>query len=113
MKTEIQVERDQKIRIAKWGANKLFGDPDKRKNELSDEELIVLFDKVWKNSLNAAIDKAKECNSDEAYSRITEKEKLFFSFAQKHRQFRLQNQNIEFIAQLLPVAKNIYELTQL
>lgn len=109
----IKIEDQHKIRIAKWGANKLFGDPDKRKNEMSDEQLIKLFDSVWDGILKSAVISADNCDSNEAYERISVKERNFFDFGQEHRQFRLKDLNVEFIAQLESLPDSEQSLTQL
>jgi hypothetical protein len=109
----IKVEDQHKIRIAKWGANKLFGDPDKRKNEMNDEQLIKLFDRVWNVTLEHAVLSADVCDANEAYERISAKERNFFDFEQEHRQFRLKDLNVEFIAQLESLADDEQSLTQL
>lgn len=109
----IKIEDEQKIRIAKWGANKLFGDPDKRKLEMSNDDLVKLFDKVWEQTLQRAVTTADTCNSQEAFARLSDREKSYFDFDQKHRQFRLKDHNIEFIVQLRATSEDNPELTQL
>ena len=108
----IKVEEQQKIRFSKWGANKLFGDPDKRK-EMSDEELMKLFDRVWTSTLENSITRATVCDPKDAYQRLNEKEKQFFDFEEEHRQFRIQEHNLEYVAQLARLDNNGYSLTQL
>lgn len=102
----------KKVRIAKLGANKLFGDPDKRK-EMIDNELINLFNEVWTGTLVSNITRAAKCDPNDAYKRLTEREKKFFAFEQEHRQFRLQDFNLEYVVQLEYLAHNEYSLTQL
>lgn len=102
----ITVENESRIRFAKWRANKLFGDPDQRQNEMRDEELLRLFNRVWEKTLEGAIGTAAKWDSRVAYTRISDKEKHYFDFDQEHRQFRLKDQSIEFIAQLKPLNVN-------
>jgi hypothetical protein len=109
---KIEVEDTTKARLAKWGPNKLFGDPDERK-ALPEPDLERLFDRVWQHELRHAVEEAEPCDPDDALSRLTEREREFFDRDQEHRQFRLPEKNIEFVAQLRPVADGTVELTQL
>jgi len=96
----IIVEEREKINIAKWGANKLFGDPDKRRKEMTDQELITLFDSVWEDRLRRAIVTASKCQSTEAIERLTPSQRNYFDHKNEHRQFRLNDLNVEFVVQL-------------
>ena len=111
----IQVEDEQKVLLAKFGANKLFGDdPDKRQKEMNKDDLIKLFDQIWDSTLKRSVITAEVCDAKEAYDRLsTQEQKKYFDFKQQHRQFRLKDLNIEFIAQLNSISHANWTLTQL
>lgn len=111
----IRVEDEQKVVLAKYGANKLFGDdPDKRQKEMSKDDLTKLFDQVWDNTLKRVVMTAEVCDAKEAYDRLsTQEQKKYFDLKQQHRQFRLKDLSIEFIAQLNSISPDNWTLTQL
>ena len=110
----IQVDNSVKIRLAKWGPNKLFGDEvDARQKTMGPDKLISLFDNVWESVLKVAVETAEIVNAADARERLNDNEKRFFDFNQDHREFRLPDKNIEFIAQIRPIPNDDRELTQL
>ncbi|MDB5339504.1 MAG: hypothetical protein JWN70_5123 [Planctomycetaceae bacterium] len=113
----IEVSEDVKRNLARFGPNKLFGDDVDERKKLTDEQEIALFDRVWKAKLEAAIQSAERCDSDEAKQRLTFSQQQYFRASQEHRSFRMQQLNAEFVVQLLPSEgnnfKDTYELTQL
>ena len=107
----IEVDSQDKIRIAKSGANKLFEvDYDVRQN-MSDQQLIELFDQVWQRGLERRVLKAEVIPSDEVNRRLLDKYHNFVDFDQQHRSFRYAK--AEFIVQLQPSENAQCKLTQL
>jgi hypothetical protein len=107
----IVVEDQDKIRLAKFGANKLFErDFDTRKT-MSDQALIKLFDQVWKNTIERLVRRAEVCEYEEVCRRLLDKYQDFIDRQQEHRTFR--HRKAEFIAQLQPQDNNHYKLTQI
>ncbi|MGL4498023.1 MAG: hypothetical protein ACRCU2_03085 [Planktothrix sp.] len=109
---EILVQDDDKIRMTKFGANKLFDVDYDTRQKMSEEELISLFDKVWlKHQVKALVTKGSVCNPEEAARRLDKRYHSFIDPSQNHRSFRYRQ--AEFIAQLLPITKGHYNLTQI
>ena len=111
----IQIDDDVKVRIAKYGPNKLFGGYRERQ-EMSDEELTKRFDEAWKKGLGTAINRAKpsQASKESLEIQLTPRESQFFDDAQEHRQFTLDNEGLRFLAQLKVVDNKIQRtLTQL
>lgn len=105
----ILVEDTAKIRIAKAGPNKLFGDYDKRQS-MKDPELTSIFDRRWNSDLQPAIESAQVCAAEEAKRRLADNQIKYFDPDQEHRTFRLQE--MELVAQVQQ-AKGKSLLTQL
>jgi hypothetical protein len=113
----IQVEEPYKVIFARvLGPNKLFegyANVDQRKR-MSDQELAAIFDRVWESRLKEAVSRADVYeSSQQAYERLPERYRQYFEFDQEHRYFRLQDLNIDFIAQLKKSDENGWKLTQL
>jgi len=94
-----------KTRLAQYGSNELFGDFNLR-SDMRQDELVQLFDKIWESKLQGGINEAAVCDSSKAYLRLTDREKKFFDHNQEHRQFRLQEEGLEFIAQIRRTSTN-------
>ena len=110
----IQINGSQlKAYLAKWGPNKLFGNNvDEREKEMSPEQLLELFDRVWEQTLKEAVAKARTCTYDRALEKLgSDRRRKRLEQDQEHREFRIQN--LEFIAQLRKLQRNDYELTEL
>lgn len=100
-----------KVRLAKWGSSKIFGDFQKRQ-AMDSKKLVKLFDEVWEEKLKNAISQSTPSDAKLSYSKLTHREKLFFEFEnQQHRRFEIDE--LEFIAQLKPLNEDDFELTQL
>lgn len=106
----ICVERETKIRVSKSGPVRTFGDYDKR-NRMTEEELVTVFDKAWAGGLEAAVAKSLPCEYEVAHARLKERQQEWLRSNEEQRQFRFQE--MEFIAQLRSVGKLGRELTQL
>lgn len=107
----IEISDYDKIRIAKSGANKLFGaDYDIRKN-MDEIELIALFDKVWANRLEYLVLGAEVIARDEVTRRLLDKYHTYVDPKQEHRSFH--HLKAEFIVQLEPLGEDRYKFTQL
>lgn len=107
----IEVNDQEKVRIARSGANKLFGvDYDIRKN-MGEKELLNLFDKVWSNRLEHLIVGAEVISRDEVNRRLLDKYHTYVDPDQEHRSFHYLK--AEFIAQLELVGDARCKLTQL
>jgi hypothetical protein len=107
----IEVDSQDKIRMAKSGANKLFGvDYDVRKN-MDSQQLVELFDRVWIGGLKLMVSNAGVIPSEEVTRRLLDKYHTFVDSSQEHRSFHYSK--AEFIAQLQPCENNQYKLTQL
>ncbi|HZZ81663.1 MAG TPA: hypothetical protein VFE62_24390 [Gemmataceae bacterium] len=107
----IIVERETKIRTAKSGPVRTFGDYDKRR-DMNDEQLVALFDRAWRAGLeHAIVHLSLPCDYNVASARLKERQREFLHSDEEHRQFRYQE--MEFIVQLRPAEKTSKELTQL
>ncbi len=107
----ISVQQDTKVRTAKSGPVRTFGDYDKRK-AMDDQQLIALFDRAWSAGLEHAVTHdSLPCDYEVARARLKDRQREFLYRDQEHRQFRYQE--MEFIAQLKPTGKVGKELTQL
>lgn len=105
----IFIEDPAKIRIAKAGPNKLFGDYDKRQS-MEAAELTSVFDRRWNSDLKLAVEGAEICDAQEAKRRLADSQITYFDPTQEHRTFRLQG--MELVAQVQQ-AKGKSLLTQL
>ncbi len=106
----IEVRRETKVRVARIGPQRTFGDYESRQKQ-SDEEVVSLFDHQWDIGLRSAVERAHDCECEVARSRLQEKHLTYIDSDQEQKQFRFQN--MEFIAQLKELRENEYELTQL
>ena len=107
---QITVQMDTKIRIAKSGPVRTFGDYDKRK-QMNGEELVALFDHAWATGLEGAMSRSLPCDFEVARARLKGRQQEFLDADEEQRQFR--HQEMEFIAQLRPSGAVGKELTQL
>lgn len=107
----VTVEEQDKIRMTRIGANKLFEvDRDIRK-KMTYRELIELFDKIWWNGLKSEIVNAKVISPEEVRRPLLNVNKPFLDSGQEHRSFYHLGE--EFIAQLKQVENSDYKLNQL
>lgn len=108
---QITVQRDTKIRIAKSGPVRTFGDYDKRQ-QMNGEQLVEVFDHAWAGSLESAIlDHSLPCDFEVAQVRLRGRQQQFLDIKQEQRQFR--HQDMEFLVQWTPSEEGGKELTQL
>jgi len=108
---QIVVQNDTKIRIAKSGPVRTFGDYDKRKH-MSDEQLVEVFDRAWATGLEQAVSsRSLPCEFEVARARLKGRQQEFLNINQEQRQFR--HQEMEFIVQLTSSGEGAQELTQL
>ncbi|MCU0544728.1 MAG: hypothetical protein MUE44_21595 [Oscillatoriaceae cyanobacterium Prado104] len=107
----IEIDDKDKIRIAKFGANKLFEEDYNKRQKMNARQLIDLFDRVWSNGLERMVKTAEVIPSEEATRRLKNIYHDFVDAAQEHRSF--YHLKAEFIAQLQPSKNNQYKLTQL
>ena len=107
---QIVVDREEKIRIAKFGANKIFKVEFAARQRMSDEELVEVFDKTWQNGLHQWISAAEVIEPDEVSRRLLDQHQPFIDINEEHRTFR--RNNAEYISQLQPLAQDTYKLTQ-
>lgn len=110
---KIIVSENTKQLLAKLGPNKLFGDDVDQRKKLSNIDAELLFDRVWKNTLEHEVRAGDQCDSNDAKSRLTPTQQQYFDSTQEHRSFRMQALNAEFIAQLYCHSIDEYEMTQL
>ena len=68
---KITVSEEIKQMLAKFGANKLFGDDVDERRKLDRTEAIALFDRVWHSTLEREVRSADKCNADDAKPRLT------------------------------------------
>jgi len=114
-KMEIQIDNDTKVRIAKYGPNRLFGDY-KERQILEEKALTQRFDEVWRKQLGAAINQAtpSQANKKSLKMQLTPAESQYFDDSQEHYQFTLGNEGLRFLAQLrVKKDKSQRTLTQL
>lgn len=104
--------RPQKIRLARYAYNPVFGeDVDVREN-MSDADALARFEDVWMSGLAEMVVQTKPSDSsDEALKILSDKEKEFFKRDQQHRVFRYKGGL--FVAQLLKSNNDKPEVTQL
>lgn len=108
----IYTNRPQKIRLARYAYNPVFGeDVDVREN-MSDADALARFEAVWTAGLAEKVTQTKPSDSpDEAFKILSDKEKEFFKRDQQHRVFR--HKGGLFVAQLLRSSDARLEVTQL
>lgn len=108
---QITVQNDTKIRIAKSGPVRTFGDYDKRK-QMTDEQLVEVFDHAWAAGLERAVSsRSLPCDFEVARARLKGRQQEFLDINQEQRQFR--HQEMEFIIQLTPSEEGGKVVTQL
>ena len=107
---QITVQNDTKIRIAKSGPVRTFGDYDKRK-QMTDEQLVEVCDHAWAAGLENAVARSLPCEFEVARARLKGRQQEFLNIHQEQRQFRYQE--MEFIVQMTPSEEGSSELTQL
>lgn len=71
---------------------------------MDQDQLIKLFDEVWADKLCDAINQAKDYDVKEAFGLLSISERAFFDFNQKHRKVYLQDEGLDFIAQIRTIA---------
>ncbi|MBN1590913.1 MAG: hypothetical protein JW888_15475, partial [Pirellulales bacterium] len=81
------VQNDTKIRIAKSGPVRTFGDYDKRK-QMTDEELVAVFDRAWAAGLENAVANALPCEFEVAQARLKGRQPEFLNINQEQWQFQ-------------------------
>ena len=107
----IEVENNHKVRIAKFGANKLFEVDYETRKSMDDQKLIDLFNQIWTKKLESMVLQAKIIKSDEVERRLLDKYHVFIDSQQEHRTFHYKK--AEFITQLQTLENTKYKLTQL
>jgi len=74
---QITVQNDTKIRIAKSGPVRTFGDYDKRK-QMTDEQLVEIFDHSWAAGLEQAVSsRSLPCDFEVARARLKGRQQEF------------------------------------
>ena len=109
--TTIVVEPGEKIRIARFGANKIFKVDVSERRKLPAEKLIELFDKTWEAGLEQRILNAEVIEAEEVSRRLLDQHQPYIDSAEEHRTFR--SNSAEYISQLQPIGKSRYKLTRL
>ena len=107
----IEIDAQNKIRIAKFGANKLFEVDYNTRQRMDNQQLIELFDRVWLNELRRLVLNAEVIEPEEVSRRLLDKHSSYVDPQQEHRSFRYRR--AEFIAQPEPYNNGQYKLTQL
>ncbi|HAZ46510.1 MAG TPA: hypothetical protein DDW76_01920 [Cyanobacteria bacterium UBA11369] len=107
----IAVEDQDKVRFAKFGANKLFEVEYDTRQNMSDQQLIELFDRLWLTKIERLVLNGEVCEAEEVDRRLLDKFHSFIDPQQEHRSFHYRK--AEFIAQLLRQDNSQYKLTQL
>jgi hypothetical protein len=114
---QIIVEDSVKARLAKASysiPNKLLQEEEAAKRKsMTDEELIRIFDLVWIKYLNSAVETSDNCEIMEVRKKLPKRYEYYIDDNQEHRTFRLQEFNLDFIAQLKRLSDQKHELTQL
>lgn len=107
----IEVDNNDKVRITKFGANKLFEVDYETRKSMNEQNLIDLFNQIWTKKLEIMVLQAKIIKSDEVERRLLDKHHVFIDSQQEHRTFHYKK--AEFIAQLQTLENSKYKLTQL
>lgn len=117
MKIQISNETKKRLAMSKYALpNKLLEleQVEKRdRKELTETELMQLFDNVWQNHIQQPLEKSLPCDEATAKERLGVKQIEYLRPDQEKREFYLQHKLLNFIAQLKPLDKEEYELTQL
>ena len=111
LNTMIEVDNNDKVRIAKSGANKLFEVDFETRKSMDEQKLIDLFNQIWTKKLEVMVQQAIIIKSDEVERRLLDKYHVFIDSQQEHRTFHYKK--AEFIAQLQTLENTEYKLTQL
>lgn len=107
---DIEILPETKIRIARIGPVRTFGDYDARK-AMTDTEISAVFDNAWEGGLHNAVARSLPCEYEVAHARLKGRQQEFLDSRDEQRQFRFQD--MEFIAQLRLIGSATKELTQL
>lgn len=114
---QINADNRTKVRLAQSQyafPNKLLrAEEAERRKQMSDDELVKLFERIWESYLKPAVETAESCDVHFVRSKLKEKSQSFVDNSQEHRAFRLKDINLEFIVQLKPNLAREYELTQI
>lgn len=114
---KINTDNRTKVRLAQSQyaiPNKLLeAEETERRKQMTDDELVKLFDRIWESDLKASVETAEPCDLNFVRSKLKQKSQHFVDNSQEHRAFRLQRRNLEFIVQLKQGFASEYELTQL
>lgn len=105
------VEREDKVRIARFGANKIFRVDFDERSRMIDDELVKVFDNAWSTFLEQSVTKAEKIEAAEVSRRLLDQYHPYIDDYQEHRTFK-RNQ-AEFIVQLEKIPEDAYRLTQL
>lgn len=107
----IHIDDVDKVRIARYGANKIFVIHYDDRKIMDDKELIELFDRAWSNGLNIRIQRAEIIQPEEVERRLLDRYHTYINHEQEHRSFHYSK--TEFIVQLEKFSSKEYRLTQL
>ncbi|MEA5472118.1 hypothetical protein [Spirulina sp. 06S082] len=107
----IKVEEKAKVWMARYGANKLYTESQKKRQDMSDTELAVIFDECWLSHIEKLVIFASFIEPEKAYPKLSKTHQKYFRENQEHRVFYYKN--AEFIAQLLKDKDNIYYLNNI
>jgi hypothetical protein len=84
--------------LARKGPSKVFGKDVDARERLIDDDAIKWFDKIWKATLQAAVEQASPCDIDFVRSKVPHYAQGFIDAKARHREFTLAN--CFFICQL-------------
>jgi hypothetical protein len=79
-KMKIAVQEDTKQLLAKFGPNKLFGDDVDQRKRPSGSDAVLLFDRVWKDTLEHQVRFADRCRSEDGKN-----DRHFLEMGHSHR----------------------------
>jgi hypothetical protein len=107
----ITIQGQDKIRIAKSGAQQLFGIDYNTRQSMNNQELIEMFDLVWCIEIEQLILDGYHCKYEEILKYLTQEYQQLIDPDQEFRRFRYRK--TDFIAQLKLNNQGKYCLTQL
>lgn len=107
---QIVVDKEEKLRIARFGANKIFKVEFNERQRMSDEQLLEVFDSAWNSGLQHWVSNAEVIEPEEVARRLLDQQHPFINADEEHRTFR--RKNAEYISQLQPIHQGMYKLTQ-
>lgn len=107
----INIDDQTKIRLAQKGANKLFNVEYEERQNMSENNLIDLFDQAWSRIIKHQIMKADLIPPEEVRRRLLDNCHPYIDPDQEHRSFHYDK--AEFIVQLQLSQNSQYQLTQL